>query len=173
MRSNGSAADNLQVDLRSEDGAGLIRIEAGVDADIEEVWSALTEPSRLIAWYGEIAGDLRIGGSFSARLFASGWEGTGRVEAREAPRRLVTTSKDPEEPHEDLTEVTLSRHDDETILRVEQRGIPLSLLWAYGAGLQIHVEDLAEHIAGRQRSESGPRFDALIPRYQALAADIS
>jgi hypothetical protein len=85
----------------------------------------------------------------------------------------VTISKDPEEPHEDLTEVTLSRQDDQTILLIEQRGIPLSLLWAYGAGLQIHVEDLAGHLAGRQRAESGPRFDAVIPRYKALAAEIS
>ena len=55
----------------------------GLDTDIGDVWSALTDPSRLARWYGEVEGDLRLGGQFRARLFASGWEGTGRVDAFE------------------------------------------------------------------------------------------
>jgi DNA-binding transcriptional ArsR family regulator len=46
------------------------------DTDIEDLWSALTEPPRLARWIGEIEGDLRHGGEFRAR-FTSGWEGTG------------------------------------------------------------------------------------------------
>ena len=51
--------------------------------------------------------------------------------------------------------------------------MPLDLLAAYGAGIQIHVEDLAAHLAGRERCDAEARWDELIPAYQDLAADIS
>jgi hypothetical protein len=50
-----------------------------------------SDPSRLASWWGEVEGDLRVGGEYRARIFASGWEGTGRVEACEALRRLLVT----------------------------------------------------------------------------------
>ena len=159
--------------LRSADGNGALRLEDRFDADIEDVWAALTEQSRLAHWYGDLDGDLQLGGEYRARLFASGWEGTGRVEACEAPRRFVVMSKQPDEPHEKSTEVTLTSDGDQTVLVVEQRGLPLQLLWAYGVGGQIHVEDLGDHLAGRERRDAGARFDELLPSYQALAAHIS
>jgi len=58
------------------------------------------------------------------------------------------------------------------MLVVEQRGLPLDLLWAYGAGLQIHVEDLAAHIAGREHGETKMRFAELEPAYRDLAAKV-
>src|SRR4051794_30718774 len=66
--------------LGSAGGFGIVRIEDRFDTDIDDVWSALTEPERLARWYGEIEGELRLRGAFRARLHASGWEGTGRVE---------------------------------------------------------------------------------------------
>src|SRR3954447_8143511 len=159
--------------LGSADGLGIVRIEDRFDTDLDDVWSALTEPERLARWYGKIEGELRVGGAFRARLHASGWEGTGRVEECEPPRRLLIVSKEPDEPNEDSTEVTLTGDGDQTVLVVEQRGLPLDLLWAYGAGLQIHVEDLAAHIAGRERDITETRFDELKPAYEDLATNIS
>ena len=34
------------------------------------------DPLRLARWLGEVEGDLRLGGEYRARFFASGWEGT-------------------------------------------------------------------------------------------------
>lgn len=42
----------------------------------------------------------------------------------------------------------------------------------YGAGWQIHAENLAAHIAGRDRGDTEARWDELIPPYQDLAANI-
>ena len=67
-------------------------MEDRFDTDIDDLWSALTDPRRLARWLGEVEGDLRLGGEFRARFFASGWEGTGRVEACEPPRRLLVTT---------------------------------------------------------------------------------
>jgi hypothetical protein len=51
--------------------------------------------------------------------------------------------------------------------------MPLDLLAAYGAGIQVHVEDLAAHIGGRERCDAQTRWNELIPAYQDLAASIS
>lgn len=158
--------------LRSADGKGVVRMEDRVGTDIDDVWSAITEPSRLGQWYGEVEGDLRLGGEYRAHLFASGWEGTGRIQACERPRRLVVTGKDPDEPNEGVTEVTLTADGDHTIVVWEERGMPLDLLAAYGAGIQIHVEDLVAHLAGRERCDPGTRWSELQPSYAALAATV-
>jgi len=50
--------------------------------------------------------------------------------------------------------------------------MPLDHLGGYGAGIQVHIEDLAAHIAGRERAAQG-RWAELLPAYQNLAADIS
>jgi uncharacterized protein YndB with AHSA1/START domain len=68
-------------------------MEDRFDTDIDDLWSALTDPARLGRWLGQVEGDLRLGGEFRARFFASGWEGTGRVEACEPPRRLLVRTR--------------------------------------------------------------------------------
>jgi uncharacterized protein YndB with AHSA1/START domain len=149
-------------------------MEDRFDTDIADVWSALTDPSRLARWYGEVEGDLRLGGEYRAHLFASGWEGTGRVEACEPPQRLLVHIKDADEPDEQAIEVVLTADGDQTILVWEERGMPVDLLSAYGAGVQLHVEDLADHLAGRERRDDAKtRWDELHPAYQDLAANPS
>ena len=159
--------------LRSADGKGVVRMEDRFDADIGDVWSALTDPSRLASWYGEIEGDLRLGGEYRARLFSSGWEGTGRVEACEPPERLQVRIKDADEPDENVIEAVLTSHADQTVVAWEERGMPLDLLSAYGAGVQIHVEDLADHLAGRERRDDvKARWDLLHSAYRDLATNL-
>jgi hypothetical protein len=38
--------------------------------------------------------------------------------------------------------------------------------------VQIHVEDLAAHLAGRERNDTEARWNELLPAYQALAANV-
>src|SRR5579875_349778 len=124
--------------LRSAEGTGIVRMEDRFDTDIDDLWTALTDPARLARWLGEVEGDLRLGGAFRARFFASGWEGTGRVEACEPPRRLlVLTKESPEEPDDHSIEATLTPDGDGTILVWEERGVPVDLLAEYGAGIQV------------------------------------
>lgn len=154
--------------LRRDEGAGIVRVEALLDIGVDDAWSALTEPARLAHWYGEVDGDLRVGGEYHARVHASGWEGTGRVDACTAPHGFVTTSHDPDEQDAHSTEVTLRTDDGRTRLVVEQRGLPVELLWAYGAGLQLHVEDLADHLAGLERRDAEARWEPLEATYRTL-----
>jgi uncharacterized protein YndB with AHSA1/START domain len=171
MTSDAGAGTRILGSLRSADGKGIVRMQDRFDTDIDDLWSALTDPRRLARWMGEVEGDLRLGGEFRARFFASGWEGTGRVEACEPPRRLLLQTMQPDQPDEQFIEVTLAADGDQTILVWEERGMPLDYLAAYGAGIQVHVEDLAAYLAGRERCDADARWNELLPAYQDLPTD--
>jgi uncharacterized protein YndB with AHSA1/START domain len=155
--------------LRSTGGGGVVRIEDRYDTDIQDLWSAITDPHRLARWLGEIGGDLHLGGEFRAHFLASGWEGTGRVEVCEPPRRLVVITRDSDGSNEGPIELSLVADGGQTILVWEER-VPQELLPEYGAGIQVHAEDLAAHIAGGERCDAAVRWGELIPLYRDLLA---
>ncbi|HZT93211.1 MAG TPA: SRPBCC domain-containing protein [Gaiellaceae bacterium] len=157
--------------LGSRDGKGVVRLQDRFERGIGEVWSALTEHARLAVWYGEVEGELRLGGEYHARLFASGWEGTGRIEACRPPNRLLVVTKDADGSEEQLIEITLSGDDENTLLVWEERGMPVELVAAYGAGVQVHVEDLAAYLDGSGRCDAQARFEQLFPAYRELPTD--
>jgi len=171
MTSSARAGTRILGSLRSADGKGVVRMEDRFDTGIGDLWSALTDPGRLARWIAEVEGDLRPGGEFRAR-FTSGWEGTGRVEACEPPRRLLVTTRASGKRDEHVIEATLAADGGQTILVIETRGMPLDLLADYGAGWQVHAEDLAAYLAGRERCDIEARWDELLPAYQDLAANI-
>ena len=171
MTSDARAGSRVLGSLRSADGKGVVRIEDRYDTDIADLWSAVTDPRRLARWIAEVEGDLRLGGEFHAR-FTSQWEGTGRVEACEPPRRLRVVTKQAGETDEQVIEATLTAHGEQTILVIEERGLPIEHLPAHGAGWQVHAEDLAAHLAGRERCDIEARWHELVPAYQALG-DVS
>jgi len=154
--------------LRSEGGQGVVRMEDRFSTDIEDLWSAIVEPDRLARWYAQVDGELRLGGEFRLVVHGSGWEGTGRVEACEPPRRLAIRSRELEQNFDVLLEATLTPDGDHTILVIEARGMGLDKLPFYGVGWQIHIEDLAAFIAGRDRTDAQTRWTELAPAYQGL-----
>ena len=93
------------------------------------------------------------------------------MEACEPPRRLLLTMA-LDQPDEDVIEVTLAADGDQTVLVWEERGMPVDQLAGYGAGVQIHVEDLAAYLAGGERCDAPARFDELFPTYQQLAVNV-
>jgi len=181
MTGNAHAGTRILGSLRSADGTGVVRIEDRYDTDIEDLWSALTDPGRLARWHGQVEGDLRPGGQFRVYIAADDIEATGRVDACEPPRRLLVTTRETEEsylrgqgvpPFDEVMEATLTADGDQTILVIEVRGVPLDKIAFYGAGWQIHAENLAAYLAGRERGDTGARWDELVPPYQDLAARI-
>jgi len=175
MTSNAGAGDRVLGILLTANGEGVVRMEDRFDASVDDVWSALTDPARLAAWYGEVEGDLRVGGQYRAHLHSSGWSGVGRIEACERPQRLlVATTMDADETNGEAgeIEVTLTAESDQTRVVWEERGMPVELLAAYGAGIQVHVEDLGSYLAGGARCDANARWQELSAAYQQLAADV-
>ena len=182
MTSNDPGNTRILGSLRAADGKGIVRIEDRYDTTIDDLWTAITDPQRLARWYGEVAGDLRPGGAFRLYLESEGWEGAGRVEACEPPQRLVVTTRESDEswrrgrgapPFDATIEARLTAHGGQTILVIEVQGMPLDKIPFYGVGWQIHAENLAGYLAGRERDDSEARWDELIPPYQELAAKLS
>ena len=157
--------------LHSVDGEGVVRMEDRFDTRIEDLWGALTEPDRLAKWYGEVEGELAQGGEFTVRITLAG-ERTGLVEACEPPQHLLLQMRDPDarpgQPKQTVIEAHLSAEGTQTRLVWETRGLPVDLLPAYGAGIQIHVEHLADYVSGRELHVDDARWDELFAAYEAL-----
>jgi uncharacterized protein YndB with AHSA1/START domain len=182
MTDNAGPGIRILGSLRAEDGAGVVRIEDRYDTDIEDLWSAITDPVRVARWHGRIEGDLRPGGDFRLYLAADDIDSTGRIDACEPPRRLVVTTRETDEsyqkgqgvpPFDAVKEITLTPDGDETVLVLEVRGMPLDKIAFYGAGWQIHAESLAAYLVGREADDAEARWDELVPPYQNLAANLS
>ena len=181
MTGNAHAGARILGSLRSADGKGVARVQDRFDTDIDDLWSALTDPGRLARWYGQVEGDLRLGGQFRLYIESADLEGTGRVEACDPPQRLLVMNRETDEsylrgkgvpPYDEAIEATLTGDGDQTILVIEVRGMPLDKIAFYGAGWQIHAENLAAYLAGRERGDTGARWDELVPPYQDLAASV-
>jgi uncharacterized protein YndB with AHSA1/START domain len=181
MTSNSRAGARILGSLRSADGKGVVRIEDRYHTGIDDLWSAIADPARLARWHAQVEGDLRPGGQFRTYVEADDVESTGRIVACEPPRRLVVTIRETDEswrkgngvpPFDKTLEATLTADGDHTVLVIEVLGMPLDAVAFYGAGWQIHAENLAAYLAGRERGDTEARWAELVPPYQDLAANV-
>ncbi len=165
------AGAGVEGSLHSDDGVAVVRIRAHYEAGIDDVWSALTEPVRLARWFGEVSGDLHVGGEFTAFVLASEWDGSGRINTCVPPETLSVTMWE-EEGVEHVAAAQLVADGSNTIFELVVRGVPMEVLWAYGAGWQEHAEDLGAHLSGHDRADESDRSDArfqeLEPHYRAM-----
>lgn len=171
MTDTSPADDRILGSLRTEDGRGVVHMEDTYATDIQDLWSALTEPARLKRWIAEVEGDIAVGGEFRAR-FTSGWEGTGSVVVCDAPHRLLVTTHSTEDDATTM-EATLTADGDRTHLVIEERGLPLNEYAAHGSGWQAHVEDLAAYLAGDEPADWSDRWRELTPTYERMAEQVS
>jgi uncharacterized protein YndB with AHSA1/START domain len=181
MTGNAGPASRILGSLRSANGTGVVRIEDRYDTEIDDLWSAVTDPGRVARWYGRVDGDLRPGGQFRLYVDDADSDHAGRVEECAPPRRLLVTTRETDEsyqrgrgvpPYDEVLEATLSADGDQTVLVIEVRGMPLAAVAYYGVGWQIHAENLAAYLAGRERGDTEARWGDLVPLYQGLAAGI-
>jgi uncharacterized protein YndB with AHSA1/START domain len=129
-----------------DDTRGAVRVEDVYDTDIADLWAACTTPERLARWIAEVSGDLRVGGTVHA-VFTSTWTGPARVEVCDAPHHLLLTTE-PGTDDEAQLEAWLTAEGSGTRLVVEERGLPVDRLHFYGAGWQVHLEDLGASLRG-------------------------
>lgn len=169
MTSTARAGNRIVGSLLVVGGTGVVRMEDRYDAGVDDLWSALTDPDRLARWVAELKGDLRPGGTFYAR-FTSGWESPGRIDVCDRPRRLLLTMR-PGEPDQRVIEARLTPEGGQTLLVIEDRGLPPDELATHGAGWQAHLEDLVAHLAGRGPADWRSRWVELIPPYEDLAGN--
>lgn len=179
MTTNQTEDARLLSTLGSAEGRGVVRIVERFSTGIDDLWSAITEPRRLARWWGRVEGDLQVGGTFA---LSAEWDGGGRVDACEAPRHLHVTVRESDEsyrrgngvpPFDSSIDAALVADGDETILRLEVRGMPLEKIAFYGVGWQVHVEHLRAHLTGTDLGDTEARWQELLPHYLELAEQFS
>jgi uncharacterized protein YndB with AHSA1/START domain len=112
MTQQRTGAGTVVGSLRAVDGKAVIRMEDRFDTDADDLWSALTDPQRLARRIADVAGEMRLGGEFRAR-FTSSWEGPGRVDVCDPPRRLLLTIS-PGKDDQTIIETELTPDGDRT-----------------------------------------------------------
>jgi hypothetical protein len=56
MTGNAPGRPRILGTLRSDGGDGVVRMEDRFDTDIDDLWSALTDPARLSRWHSRVEG---------------------------------------------------------------------------------------------------------------------
>ena len=158
---------SFEAKLHSVEGEGVVRMKCTYENDCADVWSALTDPQRLAKWYGSVHGDLHVGSEFTAFVTASEWDGRGRVDVCVPLQKLEVTMWEVEDA-EHTVAGELIEDGDLTTLVLEVRGLQLELVWAYGAGWQVHLEDLGTHLSGQENLNLSTRWDELEPLYREM-----
>ncbi|MBO3746828.1 SRPBCC family protein [Streptosporangiaceae bacterium NEAU-GS5] len=95
---------------REVDPPGTVTLTRTYEADIEDVWDALTDPERIRRWFLPISGDLREGGAFQLEGNAG-----GTILTCDRPQLLKVTFG----METSIVEVRLSALDKQTTLVLE------------------------------------------------------
>jgi uncharacterized protein YndB with AHSA1/START domain len=132
-----------------------VRLSRTFEAEIEDVWNALTTPERINRWFLPISGDFRLGGSYQFEGNAG-----GKIVECERPNRLLVTwgMGDPSDPASasDLELRLTPAGADATTLELIHTAIVPEEMWAIygpgavGVGWDGGFLGLALHLAGGQ-----------------------
>ncbi len=107
---------------RTEESVGVV-LRRRYDAEVADVWSALTEPDRVRRWFYPLTGDLRAGGTFQLEGNAG-----GDILTCEPPTFLKLTFGGPTS----VVELRLAEDGDRTVLELAHT-VPLEMAGS-GAG---------------------------------------
>ncbi len=168
--------------IKDDQGRDVIRFERLLPHPIQEAWAAITEPDRLVRWWGEADVDLTPGGEFKLRWLNTDEHGNavaldGRVVQLDPPRLLEIAGEWYAESEDGRTDVTqaslrfdLRSEAGETRLRFEnavERGEDANLQVV--AGWHYHLDALATSLAGGTVDLADP-WDAVAPLNEAYGA---
>jgi uncharacterized protein YndB with AHSA1/START domain len=158
-----------------EDGGENVTVVARKTyaADLEDTWSALTDPARIARWFMAVSGDLRVGGSFEL----DGNPGGDILEC-EQPRRLRVTYGG----ETSIVEVRLSTDGDGVTTLELEHTVPIEMaqsgagaLWV-GPGWDGALLGLGRHLSGEaseRSAENSPEASAFgAASVQAWAAAV-
>ena len=141
--------------------ARMVVAERSYDADMDDVWDALTNPQRIPRWFLPISGDLRVGGRYQLEGQAG-----GTITACEPPLHLAVTWEYGGEVS--WVEVHLNASGDTTTFRLEHIASVDDDKWnefgpgAVGVGWDLTVVALAEHL------ETGEQVVPDLANHEAL-----
>ena len=140
--------------------ARTVRLQRHYDADIEDVWDALTTAERINRWFLPVSGDLRLGGHYQ-------FEGNAGGEVLQCePPRLLKVSwifGEPAEGDVSEVEVRLAEDGGKTVLDLEHVATVDAERWstygpgAVGVGWEGALLGLGLHLGGGEMTDEARR----------------
>ncbi|TFV52034.1 SRPBCC family protein [Blastococcus sp. TF02A_35] len=151
------------------DGRRRLEFRRSWPDPIEDVWSALTEPDRLVRWIGTFDGERRVGatGTFTMTHEAEPVGEPMTIEVCEPPHRLVVLwpQADGEPWRVDLE---LREAGDRTVLRFLQHFPPGTDVTDYAGGWHWYLDKFDSVVGGRAAPADWDAFWAEVgPGYRA------
>lgn len=135
------------------DGCTVV-VRRTYDADVYDVWDAITTADRISRWLVPVSGDLRLGGDYQLKDYAR-----GTVLGCEPPRLLKVTwvyGEDPTDVDVSEVEVRLAPSGDRTTLVLEHAAVVSDETWerygpgATGVGWDLGLVALGRHLRGAE-----------------------
>jgi uncharacterized protein YndB with AHSA1/START domain len=133
--------------------ARVVRLRRTYDADVAEVWNALTTPERISRWFLPVSGDLRLGGHFQFEGNAG-----GDILECDRPNRLKVSwgmgEMGGDAPPSEVVVRLAPIGETATRLELEHTAIVPDEMWdqfgpgAVGVGWEGGVLGLALHLRG-------------------------
>ena len=132
-------------------------------ASIEDVWTSITDPSSTARWFGRWEGEPGVGNEIRVQM---GFEDsqpwlTKKIEACEAPHRLVLTSVG--SSFTSKLELSLKATGDGCELEFVQHAVNRAMVGEIGPGWEYYLDNL---VASRGDGPL-PKFDTYYPAQKA------
>ncbi|MFI9761581.1 SRPBCC family protein [Streptomyces sp. NPDC051963] len=146
---------------------GLRQVETGeartmllrrtYDADIADVWDAVTSPERISRWFLPVSGEFELGGRYQLEGNAGG----EILECAEPTRLRVSWLYGPDPGFSEVEVRLTADGEDRTVLELEHVAVVPDEFWgqfgpgAAGVGWDLGLVGLAVHLAGGELSSEG------------------
>lgn len=125
-----------------------LEFERVLATDIDDAWSAVTDPERIARWMETYVGDLKLGGTWQVSGSSGALYCVGTVSECTPPHGFVTTWNVVGDRPTTLR-VSLESVPDGTLLRLRHEGVQEI---RYGAGWQTYLEQLDDLIGAAPSS---------------------
>ena len=125
------SAVHREVTAKPETETVRVLLRRSYDAEIDDVWSALTDPERVRRWFLPLTGDLRVGGTFNLEGNAG-----GDILDCQAPRLLRVTFGGPTSIVELRLTSDAERDGASTVLELDH-SVPLEMAGSAAGALYV------------------------------------
>ena len=125
------SAVHREVTASPETETVRVLLRRSYDAEIDDVWSALTDPERVRRWFLPLTGDLRVGGSFQLEGNAG-----GDILDCEPPRLLLRVTFGGPTSIVELRLTSDAERDAATVLELDH-SVPLEMAGSAAGALYV------------------------------------
>ncbi|MGC4936379.1 SRPBCC domain-containing protein [Kribbella sp. DT2] len=132
---------------RSTGGTYAVVLRRTYDADLQDVWSAWTTPSRLTRWLGDVTGTREVGGTVHLTMSPPDQDvATVHITTCNAPTNLQARWTWPGEP-DSTVDLQLQPTGSTTVLTLTHSQVPEKSAVEYGYGWEDFLNRLTRLLA--------------------------